>query len=271
MIGAVVYVLRAENSAPLSPINGRLMHAAFFKILNNYSPTLGTFVHSKKNLKPFTVSFLESAQNFADVEERRPISRGEKFYWRVTGLNEDILQAALSVSVGEKIQTGALSLRVEKIICNSNVRADSGVISLEDFIFGVKHSLPAKEICFDFMSPVSFRIDEFDAPYPRPELIFASLADKWTQSEMPAAVDKKIIRELATQIRLTQWRGESRKFYFGRDRGTLAFFGRFLYNVEVMDKDLSKVFMLLAKFGEFAGVGRLTGQGFGQTRVSWFI
>lgn len=269
MLGAVVYVLRAENSAPLPLINGRLMHAAFFKILNEYSPALCSFVHNEQNLKPFTVSFLESAEDIALVEERRQVRRGEKFFWRVTGLNKEILQAALSVSVGEKIQAGGLILRVEKIICDGNIRIDSGVMSIEDFIFGVKHAPPVKEICFDFVSPVSFRIDEFDAPYPRPELIFASLADKWTQSEMPATVDKKIIRELAAQIRLTQWSGECKKFYFGRDRGTLAFSGQFLYDLEAVSNNLKKVFLLLAKFGEFAGVGRLTGQGFGQTRVSW--
>lgn len=270
MIGAVVYVLRAENSAPLSPINGRLMHAAFFKILNEYSTALGSFVHNKQNIKPFTVSFLEPAQDVSNVEERRQVRRGEKFFWRVTGLNEKILKAALSVKVGEKIQAGGLTLRVEKIICDGDIRSDSGVVSVAELIATVKLAPHAKEICFDFVSPVSFRIDDFDAPYPRPELIFASLADKWTQSEMPAAVNKKIIREIAAQIRLTQWSGESQKFYFGRDRGTLAFFGRFLYNVEATEKNSIKVFMLLAKFGEFAGVGRLTGQGFGQTRVSWF-
>jgi len=270
MIGAVVYTLRADNSAPLSPINGRLMHAAFFQILNEYSSALCSFVHRERNIKPFTVSFLESAQDVGRIGERRLVRRGEKFFWRVTGLNENILRAALSVTVGEKIQAGGLTLHVEKIICNGDERADSGVVSVEDFISAVKHAPLANEICFDFFSPVSFRIDDFDAPYPRPELIFASLADKWTQAEMPAAVDKKIIRELATQIRLTQWSGESQKFYLGRDRGMLAFFGRFLYNVEATDKDSNKVFMLLAKFAEFAGVGRLTGQGFGQTRVSCF-
>ena len=35
MIGAVVYKLRAENSARLPIVNGRFMHAAFFKILND--------------------------------------------------------------------------------------------------------------------------------------------------------------------------------------------------------------------------------------------
>lgn len=268
MIGAVVYVLRAENSAQLPFINGRLMHAVFFKILNEYSQTLGSFVHNEFNLKPFTVSFLEPVKEIPRIRDRWQVVRGDKFFWRVTGLNEEIIRAALSVPVDEKIQAGELTLRVNKIICDSNIRADSGVISDKDFILGVKHSPLFEEICFDFVSPVSFRIDNFDAPYPRAELIFASLADKWTQSEMPATVDKKVIRELATQIHLTQWHGESKKFYFGHDRGTLAFWGQFFYKIEGLSHDIKKAFVLLAKFGEFSGVGRLTGQGFGQVRVS---
>ena len=49
MIGAVTYELRAENSARLQFINGRFMHAAFFKILNEHSPKLGDFVHNQMN------------------------------------------------------------------------------------------------------------------------------------------------------------------------------------------------------------------------------
>ncbi len=116
---------------------------------------------------------------------------------------------------------------------------------------------------------MSFRVDEFDAPEPRAELIFASLADKWTQARMPAAVDKKVIRELALQVRLTEWTGRSRKFYFAPDRGTMGFWGNFRYDAAALDSDSRKVLMLLAKFAEYAGVGRLCGQGFGQTRVKF--
>ncbi len=48
----------------------------------------------------------------------------------------------------------------------------------------------------------------------------------------------------------------------------LAFMGKFSYNIESLNNDIQKVFILLAKFGEFAGVGRLTGQGFGQVLLS---
>ena len=269
MIGAVVYELRAENSARLPFINGRFMHAAFFKILNENSPELGSFVHNELNIKPFTVSFLEPVEKIPSFDERWSVRRGDKFLWRVTGLNEKILRAALNINIGEKIQAGALTLSVKNIIADENVRADSGVVAVSDFIAHVKNFSPVKEISFDFVSPVSFRIDDFDAPYPRAELIFASLADKWTQADLPAA-DKKNIREFAAQVRLTDWQGQSKKFYFAHNRGVSAFWGKFFYNIEALSGDVQKVFLLLAKFAEFSSVGRLTGQGFGQTRVEFF-
>lgn len=269
MIGAAIYELTAENSARLPFINGRLMHAAFFQILNELSPALGSFVHSELNIKPFTVSFLEPAEEISSVEDKWLVRRGDKFFWRVTGLNAKILQAITGVPVGGKIRAGTLNLRVDKIICDKKIRGDTGAIVIEDFISAVKNSPPVKEISFEFVSPVTFRIDDFDSPYPRAELIFPSLADKWTQAEMPAAADKKIIRELAAQLRLTEWSGRSKKFYFGHDRGTLAFWGKFSFDVTALDPDVKKVFVLLAKFARFAGVGRLTGQGFGQTRIDF--
>ena len=263
MIGALTYELRAETPARLPFINGRYMHAAFFKIINENSPALGTFIHSKMNLKPFTVSFLDPAERLPSFEERWQVRSGDKFFWRVTGLNAKILQAAMSVPVDYKIQAGALTLSVE------DIRVDSSV-AVKDFISGIKNHAPIKEICFNFVSPVSFRINNFDAPYPRAELIFASLADKWTQAEMPASIDKKVIRELAAQIRLKEWEGQSKRFYFAPDRGLLAFWGKFSYSVEALSDSVQKVFLLLAKFGEFSSVGRLTGQGFGQTRIDFF-
>lgn len=262
MIGALTYKLRAENDARLPFINGRFMHAAFFKILNDNSQELGSFVHNEMNLKPFTVSFLDPAGKIPSTGERWQARRDDKFFWRVTALNGEILHAARSVPIGYELQAGALNLRVE------DVRVDSSV-AVDDFIAGVKNLSDVAEICFKFVSPVSFRIDDFDAPYPRAELIFASLADKWTQVAMPAAVDKKVIRELAAQIRLTEWSGQAKKFYFAPGRGIVAFWGKFSYELGALSEDVRKVFLLLGEFGEFAGVGRLTGQGFGQTRVEF--
>lgn len=260
MIGEIIFKLTAENFGELKFINGRLMHAAFFQILNSASRELGDFVHEKMNIKPFTVSFLNPEKNLTSSGNFWKVRRGDNFFWRVTGLNEEILQSILSVPVGSQIQVGNLFLSVKKISAEK-------IISAQDFISEVKNSATFEKIEFKFLSPVSFRTDNFDAPYPRADLIFSSLADKWTQAQMPAVADKKIIRELAEKIRLTEWEGRSKKIFFAKDRGTLAFWGKFLYDTENFPDDIKKVFHLLAKFGEFSGVGRLTGQGFGQTQI----
>lgn len=263
MIGAAVLTLRAQNAGRLPFINGRLMHAAFFTILNEFAAGLGNFIHDTMNIKPFTVSFLDPAEKISSAQNYWQVRRGDKFLWRVTGLNAEILRTIMRVPIGYKIQVGALILSVE------NFSGDADFVAADDFIFGIKNAQPAAEICFEFVSPTTFRIDNFDAPYPRAELIFASLADKWTQADMPAAVDKKIIRDLAAEIHLCEWSGQCKKFYLTRDRGTLAFWGKFFYGVSNLSADIVKAFMLLAKFGEFAGIGRLTGQGFGQVRTTF--
>lgn len=268
MIGALVYKLRAENSAQLPFINGRIMHAVLFKILNDFSPQFGSFVHNELNIKPFTVSFLEPVDRIPQINGRWQVRQGDRFLWRLTGLNEQILQAELTLPIGKKIQAGSLRLSLEEIICDRKIRDDSGVIAVKDFISSVKNVPAVKGIDLNFVSPTSFRIDDFDAPYPRAELIFTSLADKWTQAEMPAAVEKNVIRDFASKIRLTSWSGESKKFYLAQNRGVQAFWGNFSYNVEGLSEEVRRVFLLFAKFGEFAGVGRLTGQGFGQVRAS---
>lgn len=266
MLGAIIYKLRAENAASLPMINGRLMHAAFFNLLHETMPALESELHDRQNLKPFTVSFLDPLGKARSDHSAWQVARHDEFIWRITVLNEELLRAVMSLPPELSIQVGALKLSVDDVIADG--RRDCGTESKAEFIEGVRSSAPPTEITFRFASPTTFRIDDRDAPYPRAELIFASLADKWAQSEMPASADKQLIKEFASQVQLTTWSGHCKKIFFGRDRGTLAFWGEFVFNLERLAPDVRKVFLLLARFAEYAGVGRLTAQGFGQTRVS---
>ena len=262
MLSSIIYKLRAENAALLPIINGRLMHAVFFKILHEFSTDLEKYIHDNLNIKPFTVSFLNPIDKLKRNFGSWQVEESDNFQWRVTTLNEPILKSAMAIPIGCKMQVGNLILSIENI-------TDSGVVTKEEFIAAAKSYPHFRQIDFKFLSPTTFRIDNFDAPYPRPELIFSSIADKWTQTEMPAAVDKKVIREMASKIQLTKWQGQSDKIYFGRDRGTLAFWGEFHFNLENLSEVERRVFLLLAKFAEYSGVGRLSAQGFGQTRVKF--
>ena len=266
MLGAIVLKLRAQNAAALPIINGRLMHAAFFRLLHGHDPELEVELHARQNIKPFTVSMLDPIGKVRGDHIAWQVSRHDEFIWRLTVLNEELFRAVMSFPLEQSIQVGALQLGVDDVIAEG--RRDCNVESKVEFIEGVRSSAAPKGITFRFVSPTTFRIDDRDAPYPRAELIFGSLADKWSQSEMPATVDKQLIKELATAVHLTTWNGRSKRIYFGRDRGTPAFWGEFNYNVERLEPTARRVFELLAWFAEYSGVGRLTAQGFGQTRVA---
>ncbi len=49
----------------------------------------------------------------------------------------------------------------------------------------------------------------------------------------------------------------------------LAFTGSFSYDLRHLPEEMRRRFLLLARFAEFSGVGRMTSQGFGQVRAAW--
>ena len=267
MIGAVVYLLRAESSASLLAFHGRLMHGAAFSILEKCSEELSAAVHDTMNSKPFTVSLLKRVTERKEKGHSFTVKKGELFWWRVTAAHEALLRAFLEVTKGMKVAVGRAQMTVEDVIADGS--KESGVASETDMIAWALSQERVKSVTFRFISPVSFRNYNRDYPFPLAEFVFGSLADKWNQAGMPAAIDRAAVREAAQGVRLLEWQGESRKVYISSDRGMLAFQGTFTYELKVLPVEMQQIFLLLAQFAEFSGVGHLTAQGFGAARVNF--
>ncbi|MGN0954372.1 CRISPR system precrRNA processing endoribonuclease RAMP protein Cas6, partial [Dialister sp.] len=110
--------------------------------------------------------------------------------------------------------------------------------------------------------------DDADYAFPDPALLWGSLADKWIRAGYPMdMIDKGDIKTAAAHVWLASWNGRSRKIYFGRDRGVLAFTGTFTYDLSGLSLDWRQMLLLLAQFATFSGIGRLCGQGLGEVEV----
>lgn len=276
MLGAIVYKLRAENTARLAKFHGRLMHGLMFHLLQTYSAELASFIHDELDYKPFTVSLLQENTNqqyelakrhTGNKAEVFSIQEGRAYFWRVTSLNDTLLQFLLTLPLGTEFKAGEAMLKLEAVIADGQYH--TGVVAENDLVAEAL-SLPAvTRIAFRFNTPVAFRNYDRDYPLPLPDMIFGSLADKWTQLEMPLGIDRKAVREAALGISPLEWQGLSRKVYFGHDRGTLAFTGVYAYDLRNVSEDMQRIALMLAQFAEFSGVGRLTAQGFGQTQIDW--
>ena len=267
MIGAVVYRLVAEQSGKLHETQGRLLHAAFFQIINAYSAELAINTHNNVRFKPFTVSELFPQKQMELDGNFIRVDRGDVFHWRVTALREELLQAMLAVPEGYFLQVGQVPLHVEKVITDSYDFGAAGILDENQLIAACLGVGAVKQIAFKFLSPVSFRSFENDYPFPLPQLIFGSVADKWNLAGMPVNFDKEAVKEIAANILPVAWKGETRQLYFKPDRGVTGFVGAFTFDVGMPPKDIQQMLLLLAQFAQFSGVGRLTTQGLGQTSV----
>lgn len=267
MIGVIVYRLRAENSARLPIFHGRLVHGAIFSLLRDWSEALADFIHNELNSKPFTVSTLTGSQNHKGRERDFCVISGNIYDLRLTALNDMVLEALVNPNFTRRINVGEAIFSLEEVIVDG--RRQTGVAAVEEIIDGVASLSALGNIIFTFQSPVSFRNFNRDYPFPLPEFIFGSLADKWLQAGLPELFDRAGVREKAQNLQLDKWHGSSRKVYFAHDRGMLAFTGSFSYSVADLEPEWRNIFLMLAQFAVFSGVGRLTAQGFGQTQVEF--
>lgn len=270
MIGVVVYKLRALRTGSLPAFHGRQLHGALFKLIQSYSPDMSSYIHDKMNIKPFAISLLEKGDLSANPfrEKQMMINENECFYWRVSGLDDDILRAELSLPRGTILHINSMEFLLEDVYADGS--HNSGVVDEEALLTSIFSQTSVREVTFHFPTLVTFRRDKVDYPVADPMLIFGSLVDKWLQAGMPGEVDRQMIRNLAQQFLVPKdWSGRTFRVSLGFKRGVIGFQGYFTFDISELHEEARKVFMLLAQFSEFAGVGRLTAQGLGQSRIKW--
>lgn len=270
MIGAITWELETMADARLEGFAGRLLHAAFFRLLASISPALSKTVHDEMSTKPFSLSpLLASARERACICRKEPffVQRGTRFLWRTSLLHPLLLQALLQIPIGTPLQVGHVPMRIASLHADGTL--ESGILEPEELIATAIAQEEAHEITLRFDSPVCFRRDSFDYPLPEPMLIFFSLADKWQQSEMPLPLDRATVKELAAHIYPTDWSGRTQRVYFNRNSGLSGFTGFYTFSLRELKPSARCLFLLLAQFAAFSGTGRMTTQGFGKTRCRW--
>ena len=267
MIGAAVFQLRAECAGTIAETQGRLLHAAFFQILKSYSAELAACVHANVRFKAFTVSELLPSGAVRRKNNTLFVRKGDCFFWRVTVLRDDLLQAVASVTEGYRMQIGSVAVTVEQIFLSGEEHKNAGILDEKELIAACKSLEQIQCITFQFVSPVSFRSFQDDYPFPLPQLIFGSLADKWNLAGMPGSFDRSQICEMASRLLPLAWRGKTKQVYLKKDRGITGFVGEFSFETDMLSVEDQQTLLLLAQFAFFSGVGRLTGQGLGQTLI----
>lgn len=131
MIIAIVVTLISDHDTTLHTQLGRANYAATLARLNQLDPALGAQIHDGDGPKPLTCSGLLNAETSgAGVT----IRAGERYFWRVTGLTEEVSHALVAAFLEQPPTTWAVgnhTFTVEQTICDNAQHPWSGHTTYE--------------------------------------------------------------------------------------------------------------------------------------------
>lgn len=266
IIGAVVYKLKALAGCKMPASHGRLLHASFLKLVQQIDPELSAVLHDEK-----TKHFFLNPLTFAQEARHNTyyIHQGDVIYWRISCIGGEILGLLHNVEQGTELRIGEGIFTVEELYWEQEQHPDAGVTSMELLVEGCSQLPPMRSLTINFTTPTLFRVDDIELPIPRTDLIFSSLSERWSYfcSEYP--IDAAAVKELCRFLVPINWHGETKRYNITPKRGITGFVGEFTYDISRVEEKYRWVFILLAEFAVFVGIGRLTAQGLGNVDISY--
>lgn len=266
ILGAVVFRLKALVPCRLPASHGRLLHAALLNIIREVDPLVSQSMHdaSAKNFSLSCLEFSRAAKsNTIDVRE------GDRAYWRVCALGEEVLKALMAIPLGQKVKIAAFDFLIEDVLTRQEQREDAGFVSMEYLEEGCRNLPSMRSVTLEFLSPTVFRVGSADYPFPLPALIFGSIAERWNEFSTNGTFEVDMVKAMAEKLVPINWSAETRRYNITPQRGITGFVGRITFDLREIKEDLRWIFILLSEFSVFTGVGRLTGQGLGHVKISY--
>lgn len=267
ILAAVVLKLQAQNAGRLPASHGRLLHAAFLNSLRAQDEALSASLHNSAS-KSFALGLLKLDCPLQKMTYQ--VQAGTQAQWRICIMGAQSKAVLQLLQKGLVLRVGSIEFMVQDIYATPREHSQAGLTTTEYLETQCAELPPLEHLTLEFMTPATFRYFDQDYPWPKPELVFGSLAERWNQisGEEHFAVDK--VKEIAAGYLLPErWQGSSRRVNLSPQHGVTGFTGSFTYKLSLLPQEYRSLFICLGEFAVFAGVGRLTGQGLGQVRVRY--
>lgn len=266
-------VLTISPSEPLAlPGNlGRATHAWFLDVVRELDPVLSEMLHTPNQERPFTVSNLMGTGKLENDMVR--LSPERTYTLRLTSY-----EPALSALIAERllsalpdtITLGGQVLQLHSATVDPAQHTWAGHIGYEALVqaYTLGTRLP-QHVTLRFASPTVFKSQDAYLPLPLPKLVFDGLARRWNLYA-PIRIQPEVGRYAEECMAISRYDLHTERVVFGEDDpwgATPGFVGTCRYVFRVKDRYWMGIIHLLAAFAMYAGVGRHTTMGWGQTRL----
>ncbi|WGV26332.1 CRISPR system precrRNA processing endoribonuclease RAMP protein Cas6 [Halotia branconii] len=250
---SIIVEVAAADVGEIPPTLSRALHALVLKWLAIANPAIAETIHASQN-SPLTISGLLGNRR------RGGVRVGDYFYFRI-GLLDGSLIASLMQGF-EQSETQTLVLADFPFVLR-NMYALPGTHHLAgaaDYALLFNPPQVLYELELHFLSPTSFKQNKSVQTFPLPELVFNSLHRRWnvfapSEYHLPTC-------EWSALVTAYELKTYALKMEGGTEVGAQGWV-RYKFN----ESEIARIATILANFAFFAGVGRKTAMGMGQTQL----
>ncbi|NJO85068.1 MAG: CRISPR system precrRNA processing endoribonuclease RAMP protein Cas6 [Blastochloris sp.] len=259
---SVVVKVRAQAEAVLPSHTGRIIYNVWLRWLDARDPVLAKHWHDSQGLKPYTCSSLICPNS-------RTIQCGDDAWFRITTLEKgvtNILRDYLE-QPPNAVMIGETPFEVLSITADSQHHTWAGSVAYEDIAapYLLNGANPERRLKMEFAAPVVFNQNEMNMPFPLPELVFGSLLDKWNAFS-PISIRQDVREFCYSSLGISHFNLRSQRVQMLEQNQPIGGRGDIQYVVTRYDRYWMSIIGLLAHYAFYAGVGRFTALGLGQTR-----
>ena len=262
---SVVVNVRPCESATVPLQLGRAVHASFLRWVSDQDAALAKHWHDAEGIKPYTCSNLVGKGRIES--DQRWVNPENAYWFRITSLNAEIAHVLRQVMAHPPttVELNGVIFTVESLITSGHEWAgESGYQALSAPWF-MAHDPAPRRVGLEFITPTTFRKDDMTMPLPLPGLVFGSLCDRWNAfSSVTIAPQLRLYAEQTMAIHHFELR--SRQVEPKPQNKVEGAVGSVGYVNTRYDRYWASMVALLADFSFYAGVGRMTTIGLGQTR-----
>jgi CRISPR-associated endoribonuclease Cas6 len=251
---SIVVEFAAADVGDIPPTLSRALHALVLKWFAAASPSVAETIHASQN-SPLTISGL--------LGNRRPtgVRVGDYFYFRIGLLDGSLVEPLMrgfEQSETQSIVLGDFPFVLRNIYALPGTHqlagaADYGLLSHPTQVL--------TDIEMHFLSPTSFKQNQGVQTFPLPELVFNSLHRRWNifapeQYHLPNCEWNALVSAYDLKTYALKMEGSTEVGAQGWVRYRFS------------SLETARIATILANFAFFAGVGRKTAMGMGQTQLA---
>jgi len=249
---SVVVELGAAKPGKPPATLGRAIHAQVLEWFNLGNREVAASLHAAQT-PPLSLSGLLGHRR------RRGTQPGDKFLIRISLLNGSLLEPLLTgiqAAEHQPVVLGKFPFKIRNYFAFPGTHRLAGATDYES----LAQSPPLSDIQLDFLSPTSFKQKQNIQPFPLPDLVFGSLQRRWNafapeNLQFPAFEWQGLVSAYDLKTQALRLEG-------GAEIGAQGW-----VRYRFRDSEQAKVAAILAYFAFFAGVGRKTTMGMGQTQL----